>query len=78
MIPMMEWAKYHKIAILVLNPNTIKDKTSGNKIPVIDTPINHANFVWKTYVETSGFKNIKLIVNGEGGTLLKSLQLTFS
>ena len=56
MLPQVDWAVNHKQkhAVLILNPNESQDE-HGNEIPFNMDMSDHACFVWKHYVENSGF-----------------------
>ena len=77
MMPQIEWANQLGFPLLVMNANLIKDPVSGKEVPVCNSRKNHASYVWKHFVEPSGFKDIKLIVHSDGGLLLEHIQLEF-
>ena len=60
-----------------MNANLIKDPITKKSIPVCDSRKNHAAYVWKNFVETSGFKDIKIIAHSDGGILLEHIQMEF-
>jgi hypothetical protein len=55
MLPFTDMAKRKEIAVLVMNPNYNRDPETGIPIPHSQTSVEHAIFVWKTFVVNSGF-----------------------
>lgn len=74
MLPQVDWAVNHKskFAVLIMNPNEEEDE-KGEQIPFQQDMADHACFIWKNYIENSGFKNIRIIAHSAGGDCLANI-----
>lgn len=76
MLPQVAWAVQEKnYAVLVMNPNHGVDPKAKDKF----TPMNeHCSYLWKSYVEPSGFKDVLIIAHSMGGKCLVEIQKKFA
>ena len=79
MLPQLDWAVNHnKYAAIVMNPNQcFKAAEQGLKVSSKGMA-EHAEYVWKTFVEKSGFENLLLIAHSAGGGSVSHLMQTVS
>ena len=77
MLPIIDACRDANIPVLVMNPNYNQDPETKSIIPHCHTMVDHAKFVWKTYVEPSGFNKISVLAHSAGGHCLAEIQKEF-
>ena len=77
MLPIIDVCRDANIPVLVMNPNYNKDPETQVTIPHNSTMAEHAVFVWKNYVEPSGFDKISIIAHSAGGGCLSEIIRVF-
>jgi len=71
MLPFVE--RCGEISVLIMNPCSSHDPSK--EFQLTDSMTEHAFFVWDNYVKSSGFEEICIVANREGGHLLNKIML---
>ena len=77
MLPFLRIAKKLGIPVLVMNPNYNRDPQTEVIIPNNHTMTDHAEWVWRHYVEKSGFDKISIVAHSAGGGCLRTIMKGF-
>lgn len=77
MLQQIVWANKKGYGVFIMNPCFNKDPSTFEPIAHNENMFVHAPTVWKTYIETSGFKQFYIIAQGTGGACVKTIQRSF-